>query len=284
MLKTYYDLTKPGIIRGNLLTALAGFLLAAQGTINLRLLLAILAGTTLMIASGCVFNNYLDRHIDKLMARTNRRALVLGSVSKIQALSYATILGLVGFAILVRYTNWLTTLIGLLALFFYVVVYGLAKRRSIHGTIVGSLPGAASIVAGYTAVTGRLDTTSLLLFLIMVSWQMPHFYAIALYRYDDYKTAKLPVLPVKKGVSATKTQIMLYVAGFTIAAAALSIFGYAGRFYMVVALLLGLSWLGFGLKTYAITASKKWGRQMFLFSLVVITVLCLALSIDSFIP
>lgn len=281
LIKTYYLLAKPGIVRGNLLTAVAGFFLASPGHIQWGLLLATLGGTSLVIASGCVFNNYIDRDIDQKMARTRKRALVLGTVSKQQALSYATVLGFVGFVILVIYTNWLTCLIGLLALFFYVVVYGYAKRRSVHGTIVGSLPGAASIVAGYTAVTGRLDSATLILFLMLVTWQMPHFYAIALYRYDDYTAAQLPVLPVQKGIKAAKLQIMLYIAAFTAAAALLSLSGYASHIFLAVVTLLGIIWLGLGFKSYSSSNYKKWGQNMFRFSLLVITVLCLTLSVDS---
>lgn len=281
MFKTYYLLTKPGIIRGNIMTAAAGFFLAAQGHIDWSLLAATLGGMSLVIASGCVFNNYIDRSIDKKMLRTKGRALVLGLVSKAQALTYATALGLLGFMILLLHTNRLTTMIGLVALFFYVVVYGFAKRHSVHGTIVGSLPGAASIVAGYTAVTGRLDTAALMLFLILVCWQMPHFYAIALYRFDDYAAAGLPVLPVKKGTAATKQQILFYIAAFTGAAATLSVFGPASFAYFIVATLLGIAWLSKGLKNYTTKDDKAWGRTMFLFSLFVITILCIMIILDS---
>ncbi len=280
--KTYYHLTKPGIIRGNMLTAIAGFLLASHGHIRFGLLLATLSGTALLIACGCVLNNYLDRHLDKKMARTKRRALVLGTVSKQQALLYAAVLGLSGFIILIELTNWLTCVIGLLALFFYVVLYGVAKRRTVYGTLVGSVPGAASIVAGYTAVTGRLDPGALLLFLILVAWQMPHFYAIALYRLDDYTAAKLPVMPVAKGTAITKIQILLYITAFTAAVVSLSLFGYSGPVTLVAAALLGLAWLGLGLKQYTALSDERWGRSMFLFSLVVLSILCVTISLDSF--
>ncbi len=280
--KTYYDLTKPGIIRGNLLTAAAGFFLASQGHIDSWLLLATLAGTSLVIASGCVLNNYIDRNIDQKMARTSKRALVLGTVSETEALVYATGLNLLGFMILAVYTNTLTVAIGLLAVLFYVVIYGVAKRRSVYGTIVGSIPGAASVVAGYTAVTGQLDMAALLLFVILVAWQIPHFYAIALYRLDDYTAAKLPVMPVAKGVGITKIQILFYISAFTAAAVSLTLFGYTSYVSLVVSTLLGLAWLGLGLKGYRSHDDKRWGRTMFLFSLLVITLLCVTIAIDSF--
>ena len=217
MIKDYYSLTKPGIIRGNLITAAAGFFLASKDIVDMKLLLAMLVGTSLVIASGCVLNNYLDISIDKQMARTKKRALVTGTITSKNALIFATILGLSGEIILLIFTNLLTALIGLFGLFVYVIVYGAAKRRSTHGTLVGSLSGAVPPVAGYTAVTGSLDWAALTLFLILVCWQMPHFYAIAIYRYNEYKAAGLPMLPIVKGIRATKLQILNYCLFFVAA-------------------------------------------------------------------
>ncbi|HZL07692.1 MAG TPA: heme o synthase [Candidatus Dormibacteraeota bacterium] len=281
MIKTYYDLTKPGIIYGNALTAAAGFLLAAAGHVNFGLLVATVAGTCLVIASACVFNNYIDRGIDRKMTRTRRRALVNGTISGRDALVFGTVLGLAGFAVLGFWVNAVVFVIGLVALFDYVVLYGVAKRRSVHGTLVGSIAGAAPVVAGYCAVTGRFDAGALILFLILACWQMPHFYAIAIYRFDDYKAAGLPVLPVKQGLRAAKIQIMLYVIAFIIANGLLTIFGYAGYTYLAVMSALGLAWLGFGLKGFNAADDKRWARQMFLGSLIIILALSLMLSVGS---
>lgn len=282
-LKTYYRLTKPGIIYGNLMTAGAGFLLASRWHVDGRLLLALLVGTALIIASACVLNNYIDRRIDKKMSRTSRRALVTGEVSVLSALVYATCLGVVGFAILAQ-TNRVTFGIGLAALFSYVVLYGLAKRRTKYGTLVGTLPGAASLVAGYSAVTDRLDLGALVLFLIMLCWQMPHFYAIAIYRLGDYKAAGLPVWPVKQGLRSTKVQILLFVGAFVIACSLLTIFGYAGYTYLVVMIVLGFTWLRRGLQGFNRTDTTKWARGMFGFSLVVLLSLSAMLSVGSVLP
>ena len=119
MIKTYYNLTKPGIIYGNAITATAGFFLASQGQIDWQLLLAALVGLSLIIASGCVFNNLFDRDIDSRMERTKNRALAKGSISKQSAIIYAITLGLVGTLVLMNYTNFLTTLVALTRLFIY---------------------------------------------------------------------------------------------------------------------------------------------------------------------
>lgn len=284
MLRTYYTLTKPGIIYGNAITAAAGFLLASAGHIDYWLLLATLLGMSLVIASGCVFNNYTDRELDAKMARTKKRALASGLVSGRSAIIYATVLGLAGFVVLALYTNRLTVGIGLVGLFVYVVLYGASKRRSIHGTLVGSIAGATPPVAGYCAVTDRFDSGALILFLILVFWQMAHFYAIATYRLNDYQAAGIPVLPVKKGILVTKVQILIYMVAFVVAALMLTVFGYTGYSYLVAIAILGLAWLWLGVQGLTVRDSKLWARQIFLSSLVVIISLSVLLSIGAILP
>lgn len=280
-LKEYYWLTKPGIIRGNALTAATGFLLASKGHVNFKLLLTTLIGFSLIIASACVFNNFLDRSIDKEMTRTRKRALVLGTISSGQALVYASVLDILGFLILAVFTNLLTVIIGISGVFLYVVLYGIWKRRSWFGTIIGSLSGALPPVAGYVAVSNHLDGAAVILFSILITWQMPHFYAISIYRIEDYVAAGLPVLPVRKGLQATKLQILIYIVAFIAAASMLYIFGYTGTIYQLVAISLGLAWLYLGLQGFRTLAPEPWARKMFLFSLVVISVLCVTISADS---
>jgi protoheme IX farnesyltransferase len=283
LLKDYYRLTKPGIIYGNLMTVAAGFLLASKWHIDFKLFVSLLAGTGLIIASACVFNNYLDRGIDAKMARTKTRALVSGKISARNAIIYAAVLAVLGFAILTQ-TNTITFIIGVVAIFSYVVLYGVAKRKTVHGTLVGTIPGAASLVAGYTAVTGKLDMGALLLFLIMLAWQMAHFYSIALYRQKDYKNAGIPVLPVVKGAKRTKLEILLYTFLFVVLVTLLSLNGYSGLVFLLVMAPLGLYWLYKGLQGFDIKKDDKWGRQMFGFSLIVLLTLSVMLSVGSVLP
>jgi protoheme IX farnesyltransferase len=165
-----------------------------------------------------------------------------------------------------------------------VVLYGFAKRKSVHGTLVGTLPGSASLVAGYTAVTGKLDVGALLLFLIMVAWQMAHFYSIALYRQKDYKNAGIPVLPVVKGAKRTKLEILLYTFLFVIFVTLLSVNRYSGLVFLLVMAPLGLYWLWRGLQGFNVKKDDKWGRQMFGFSLIVLLTLSVMLSFGSVLP
>ncbi|MBW3569162.1 heme o synthase [Candidatus Parcubacteria bacterium] len=280
-LKKYYYLTKPGIIRGNLITAAAGFLFASKGNVDLGLLAATLAGIGLLIASACVSNNYIDRDIDAKMARTKKRSLVTGEISAKQALIFASILGASAFGLIASYVNWLTFFLGLIAYVDYIVLYGWTKRRSIHATLVGTVAGAMPITAGYTAASNSFDAAALLLFLILVLWQMPHFYAIGIYRGREYKAAKIPVLPLVHGNLAAKRQIIFYILGFILLSGLLSSLGYTGTIYLFVVTIAGFWWLWQGLQGFKASDDLRWARKMFGVSLVVLLVFSIMISLDS---
>lgn len=281
MIKTYYLLTKPGIILGNAITVIAAFLLASKGHVHLWLLLSSLLGISFVMASSCVFNNYIDRDIDSKMQRTKNRALVKKLISGKNAIIYAIILGIIGFAILLVQTNLLTVLIGCIAVFVYVVLYGIWKRRSPLGTIIGSIAGATPPVAGYCAVTNRFDMGAILLGTILILWQMPHFYAIAIYRLKEYAAASIPVLPVKKGIFFTKIYMVCYIIAFCFAISLLTIYGFTGYGYLLVVGSVSLGWLGFAIWGFWTKNTVLWARKMFVFSLVVIFVLCLMIAMDA---
>lgn len=275
--KIYSLVTKPGIMMGNALTAAAGFFLASRNGIDFPLLGAMLSGLMLIIASACVCNNYIDRKADVLMARTQNRALVKGVISPANALRFALALGVSGALLLGFFTTLLALEAALFGFVVYVALYSFLKYRSVHATLVGSIAGAIPPVVGYSAVSGRLDTCAFLLFAILVFWQMPHFFAIAIYRLKDYTAASIPVLPVKKGIPAAKVQMLFYTILFFIASLMPAAFGYAGYTYLIAASLLGLIWLGLCVKGFTSKNDTVWARKMFLFSLVVITVLSIVI-------
>jgi protoheme IX farnesyltransferase len=281
--QAYYYLTKPGIIRGNLFTAAAGILLAAKGHINIGLFLATLGGIGLVIAAACVFNNYMDRKVDKKMARTKTRALVTGQISGRNALVFGTVLGFLGFSLLILKTNILTVFLGVLAIVSYVFLYGYAKRKSVHGTLVGTFPGALPPVAGYTAVSSQLDTAALILFFMLVFWQMAHFYAIAIFRRADYRAAGIPVRPSVRGVESTQIQILWFIAAFIAVSLLMTAAGYTGYSYTVVVMLVSGTWLYKGIKTLKLDQTR-WAKQMFGYSLLVLTSVSLVLCFESFLP
>jgi protoheme IX farnesyltransferase len=283
-IKKYYKLTKPGIIRGNLITAGAGFLLASNGYISFELLIITLTGITLVLASGCVFNNYLDRNIDAKMERTKKRSVVTGEISVRNAIIFATVLGVAGLGLLGLFTNFITLILGVIGLFFYVVVYGYSKRKTVYGTLVGSISGSIPPVAGYTAVTSNLDLGALLLFLILTCWQMPHFYAIAIYRRSDYKSASIPVLSVIKGIDVTKRHIIFYQILFIVVVSLLYISGYVGYTYLLLMITVSLWWLKIGFKGLNTKDDIKWAHTVFGVSLIVLLVFSVLISFNSILP
>lgn len=281
MFTTFYKLTKPGIVYGNALSAIAGFLLAAKGHPNFATFITMLIGISFIIASACVVNNYIDRGIDAKMKRTQKRALVTGQVKVWQALVFAAILFSIS-TICLASINLLALGLAYLGFFFYVVMYGIWKRRSPFGTVVGSVSGAMPIVVGYCAVTNNFDLGAWLLFFAMVCWQMPHFYAVAIYRSDDYKSAGIPVLSLVKGKRITRYYSLVYISAYIIVTSLLTVFGYATYAYLLVMLSLGGYWLWRGLNGFSKADEDRWAQNMFGHSLTVLLGFCVMLSINAY--
>ncbi len=279
--KTYWLVTKPGILLGNAITASGGFALASKTHFDLWLLLVTLLGLSFIIGSACVFNNYIDRDMDEKMERTKNRVLVLGLIMGRQAMTFAIFLGLCGVFLLALLTNLLTVGIALFGFFVYVVLYSFLKYHSVHATLVGSIAGAVPPVIGYCAVSNHLDLGAILLFTIIAMWQMPHFFAIAIYRLGDYTKASIPVLPLKRGIYVTKVQMMLYLIAFMIASSLLTLFNYTGYAYLVVSALLGSIWLCLCIQGFTCDNDKLWARKMFFFSLITVTLQCFAIPFST---
>ena len=282
----YYELAKPGIIYGNSITAIAGFFLATKGDINWLLLVAMLIGLGFVMGGACVYNNCLDRDIDQKMSRTQTRATVTREISERNAWIYGSVLLLAGAAILFFFTNILTLCIAFIGTIIYVGIYTPLKRRTVYSTLIGALAGATPPVVGYCAVTGVFNVEALLLFLILFFWQMPHFYAIAIYRQSEYEAAGIPLLPIKKGIAQTKVHMLVYVILFTLVALSLAFFflGFVRYIYLAVMLIVSVMWLYFSISGFfRKTDSTQWARKMFLFSLIVITTWSLLLVILYFV-
>jgi len=281
-LKNYLRITKPGILFGNLVATAGGFLLASKGRVDIVLLPAILIGTGLVVASACVFNNCIDRSLDLKMLRTRNRPLARGLISLPGGVGYGSLLGITGGALLWAATNLLAFAMVLAGFAIYVGVYSYwLKRNSVYAALVGSLAGAAPPLAGYCAVTDSFDPGALILLAIFSLWQMPHCYAIAIFRYEDYAAAEIPVVPVRQGVDAAKRHIAGYIVAYILATLMLNFGGYTGRSYLAVAVISGLvllclAWVGF--KT---TDDRLWAKRLYVFSILSITVLCFMMSVDS---
>ena len=282
MFKRYLKVTKPGIIAGNLISVAGGFFLAARGEIDWALFLATVIGLSLVVASGCAINNCIDRDIDAKMQRTRNRVTVTGELSARAALYFGLLLGVAGFALLVAYTNAISVAFAALGFLVYVGLYSLyMKRHSVYGTLVGALSGAVPPVVGYCAVTGQCDAGALILLVMFCLWQMPHSYAIAIFRYRDYEAVNIPVLPVAQGIAKAKQHIVLYIAVFSLVTILLPLSGYTGGAFLAIACATSLWWLAMALRGYRHGIDiAGWARQVFVFSIVTITVLSVTMALD----
>ena len=282
MFKRYLQVTKPGIIMGNLISVAGGFFLASRGEIDWILMLATVVGLSLVVASGCAINNYVDRDIEAKMQRTRNRVTVNGEMSGKAAFFHGVVLGVIGLALLSYFTNWVAVAFAVFGYVVYVGLYTLYfKRKSVYGTFVGSLSGAVPPVVGYCAAAGQFDAGAAILLTMFCIWQMPHSYAIAIFRYKDYEAAGIPVLPVSQGIAKAKRHIILHIAAFAVVAALLPLTGYVGIGFMVVALATSLWWLAMALRGYRPGIDVNgWARQVFFFSIITVTALSVTMAVD----
>lgn len=281
MIKDYIKLTKPGIIVGNLVTASGGFFMASKDRFSAELFFSMLCGLSFVIASGCVFNNFKDRFIDAKMTRTKNRPLVAKTIPIFNALLFGSALLLLGLFILYTKTTLLSVWTAVFGFIFYVYVYTPIKHISSYGTLIGSISGAIPPVCGYCAFSGSLNIAAFLLFIIITAWQMPHFYAISIYREHEYKLANVPVLPIVKGLNQTKIHMLFFTALFLFSSMMPYILGYVGTIYFTTLSMLGGFWLYLSLKGFKTSCDIKWSKNMFRFSLIIIMVFSLLLFIDT---
>jgi protoheme IX farnesyltransferase len=281
VLRDYLEIVKPGIIAGNIVSMAGGFFLASRGRVYLPGLAAALGGMCFVVASGCVFNNCLDRDLDRTMKRTRNRVLARGGLPVEVCVLYATFLGLAGFGLLGLAVNFLTLAAALAGFTIYVGIYSLyLKRASVCATLVGSLAGAVPPLAGYFAAANRLDTGALILFAIFILWQIPHYYSIAVFRFDDYCAAQIPILPVKRGIAVAKKHIAGYITAFIVASSMLTLCGYTGLYYLAVTTLSGLAWLFVSFRGCKGRDERFWAGRLYFFSILTMLVLSLMMSID----
>ncbi len=280
--RDYLELCKPRVVLLMLLTVLVGMYLAAPGWINLSLVCTTVLGVGLCASSAAAINHLVDRRIDAIMARTKKRPVARGRVSVMQAVCFAAIIGALGLMLLAMYVNLLTAVLTFITLIGYAGVYtGYLKRATSQNIVIGGLAGAAPPLLGWTAVTNQLAPEALLLVLIIFTWTPPHFWALAIYRFEEYQHANIPMLPVTHGVPYTKLSIYLYTILLLVVSLLPCIIGMSGIFYGVGALLLGGRFLFWVHKLYR-SEQPIVAMQTFRFSIVYLMLLFVFLLIDHY--
>jgi len=243
-LPEYYELTKPRVVALLMFTAVVGMFLATPGMVPVGTLVLGLLGIGLGAASGAVINQVIDLGADAVMARTRKRPLPQGQVTVRQALVFGIGLGVLSMVVLVVWVNVLTAVLTLISLIGYAIVYTVfLKRITPQNIVIGGAAGAAPPLLGWAAVQGSLSGDAFLLFLIIFFWTPPHFWALALYRHQDYARAGIPMLPVTHGSHYTRLQILLY----TLVLSAVTVLPFVSRMsglaYLAVAIVLNAAFV-----------------------------------------
>ncbi len=278
----YLQLCKPRVVVLIVFTAVVGMFLAVPGLPPLNALLAGTLGIGLAASSAAAINHLLDRRIDARMARTKNRPLASGQLTGRQVLLFALLLGVLSMAILVLWVNLLTAVLTFLSLIGYAIIYTVwLKRATPQNIVIGGAAGAAPPVLGWTAVTGNLGPEAMLLFLIIFVWTPPHFWALAIYRREEYALVDIPMLPVTHGAAFTRLQILLYTILLIIVSTLPYLTGMSGLVYLA-----GVSVLNAGFLWYALRmmTSKDVLLPMhtFAFSITYLMVLFIFLLVDHY--
>jgi len=266
MIKDLLTLTKPRLSSLVIFTAAGGWWLAPVESEPMIGFYAVL-GTTITVGAANSLNNYLERESDKYMERTKNRPLPTGRLDAKWALLFGFVLTAISLPILVEWVHPLPGVLAAIALFSYVFMYTPMKRSSSFNTLVGAIPGALPPLIGWTAATHSIDIGGLLLFSLMLLWQIPHFLAIAIYRRSEYEEAGLVMLPSTHGLEATRRQIVLYTGALVPIPALLFLSKITGIFTLVIGSVLGFWWFWQAIDGFRHRKENIWARKFFFTSL-----------------
>lgn len=280
--RDYLELCKPRVVALMLLTVVVGMYLAVPGFVPLTTVLFSLMGIGCCAGSAAAVNHLVDKRIDALMARTKKRPIAQGRVSAQQAIWFALLMGCLGVGILSLWVNILTATLAFITIIGYAGVYtGFLKRATPQNIVIGGLAGATPPLLGWTAVTNQLDSHALLLVLIIFTWTPPHFWALAIYRFDDYQHAEIPMLPVIHGIAYTKLHILLYTLLLFIVSLLPFVVGMSGLLYLVGAVVFGIRFLYWAIKLYRCDEARI-AMFTFRFSIVYLMLLFIVLLVDHY--
>lgn len=281
-IRNYFELCKPRVVLLMILTSIVGMCLAPSTSVPVIPLIFGNLGIALMAGAAAAFNHVADQHIDKLMGRTKNRPIVRGKISTRKSLLFATLMGILGFLVLFTLINTLTAVLTFLSLVGYAACYTLyLKHATPQNIVIGGIAGAVPPLLGWTAVTGSISPAALVLVLIIFIWTPPHFWALAIYRLEDYAKANVPMLPHTHGVAYTKLNIVLYTI-LLICASSLPFFiDMSGLIYFVGITLANLVFLIYAVRLYY-SNDREIAIRTFKYSIYYLGILFLLLLIDHY--
>ena len=282
--RDYLALCKPKIVALIVFTAVVGMFLAVPGMVPLDALIFGTAGIGLAASSAAVINQLVDQRVDSIMMRTRQRPLPRGNLSTESAVMFALALCALSMLILVFLVNTLTAVLTLVSLVGYGFIYSMyLKRATPQNIVIGGASGAAPPVLGWTAVTGTLEPNALLLFLIIFAWTPPHFWALAIYRCEEYAKAAIPMLPVTHGVQFTRLHILLYTVILFLVSLLPFVFYMSGVMYLFGAVVLSGIFLYFAIRMQ-FDHSNTLAMRTFSYSIVYLMALFGFLLADHYLP
>jgi protoheme IX farnesyltransferase len=282
--RDYLELCKPKVVALMVFTAIVGMLLADPANVDLLRLFYATVGIALVASSAAAINHVADSRIDAAMDRTKLRPLPSGSLDKTSVLMFAVLIGAIGMVLLIMKINMLTAVLTFLSLVGYAVVYTMyLKRATPQNIVIGGAAGATPPLLGWTAITGSVDADALVLFLIIFTWTPPHFWALAIYRKEEYAKVDIPMLPVTHGEDYTRLQITLYTVLMSLVTVLPYFTGMSGWLYLGSALLLNAGFLYYSI-SLQITKSRTKAINTFVYSIVYLMVLFAVLLLDRFLP
>ena len=281
--RDYYELTKPRVVMLIVFTAVVGMFLAVPGWPGASAMLFGTIGIGMAASAAAVFNHVLDARIDIHMLRTRGRPLPEGRVSQSNALAFASAICVLSMIILWFLVNPLTAVLTFGSLIGYAVIYTVfLKRATPQNIVIGGAAGAAPPVLGWTAVTGEITSSALLLFLIIFIWTPPHFWALAIARKDEYAKVGIPMLPVTHGEEYTRLHILLYTILLVVITVIPYLTGMSGLIYLMTAIALGAVFLNYAVRMVRDTDDVELPMRAFKFSITYLAVLFAALLVDHY--
>ncbi len=278
----FYLLTKPRVVSLIVFTAIIGMFLAVPGMVPLQPFLAGTIGIALVAGAAAAMNCLVEQKIDAIMARTRARPLPRGQLTSMQTLIFASVVGGMGLAILYLWVNAVTMWLTLATFVGYAVIYTvILKPMTPQNIVIGGASGAMPPVLGWAAMTGEVTAEALTLFLIIFAWTPPHFWALALYRREEYAKAGVPMLPVTHGEKFTRLNVLLYTIILFVCSLLPFTVKLSGLIYLVSAIALGAVFMVYAIKIYR-DYSDQLARKTFRFSIIYLTALFAALLIDHY--
>lgn len=274
-LRGYLILTKPRINALLLFTAYSAAIVAAGGFPDIKTTLVLLIGLGLSGGGAAAFNMWYDKDIDQIMSRTQNRPIPQGIIQPNSALAFAIILGIASFVVFYIGANPLSAFLSLAGYLYYAVVYTvLLKRRTPQNIVIGGGAGSIPPLVGWAAVTGHLSLAAWAMFLIIFFWTPAHFWSLALYKNNDYKAAKVPMMPVVRGARTTKIQSFVYTLILFVSIIGLAMVHHFGLFYTITSGLVGLSFVAVTVRLMIEPDNElKWAKRTFIASLIVLPAL-----------